>query len=72
MTKHGEEQAVARDGPGDSDEAMNDAVENPESPPTYLDNETYRYDGADAVVVLNAEGRVVTTWPTGSRGWRHE
>jgi len=34
-------------------------------------NSTYVYRGRDAEVVLNEEGRVVTTWATSSRGWRN-
>lgn len=73
LTKHGEEQAESRNGGhGVSDEAMEDAVKNPESPPTYrAGNETYLYRGKDASVSLNDRGEVVTTWPRSSKGHRN-
>ena len=71
-TQHGEQQAQGRDGGrGVSDEAMNDAVQNPLKPPEPQAGGKYRYDGKNAVVVLNADGKVITTWPTGSAGWRN-
>lgn len=70
-TDHGEERAQGRDGHGVSDEAMNDAVENPVKAPKEQSGGTFRYDGQDATVVLNPEGKVVTTWARNSNGWRH-
>ncbi len=73
MTRHGAERAEGRDGGvGVSDEAMADAVANPTEPPIYqADKNAYRYRGRDAEVVLNEQGRVVTTWAKSSRGWRN-
>jgi hypothetical protein len=73
LTRHAEERAVGRDGgTGVSDEAMADAVANPTEAPVYdAGRFTYRYKGVDATVVLNEQGRVVTTWAESSRGWRN-
>jgi hypothetical protein len=72
MTRHGAERAEGRDGVGVSQEAMADAVANPISGPNYQSkNETYMYEGRDATVFLNEQGRVVTTWATTSNGWRN-
>ncbi len=73
VTKHGEEQADTRNrGHGVSDEAMKDAVEKPVEEPRYdVERGTYFYTGNDAVVALNEEGEVVTTWPLNRRGHRH-
>ena len=71
-TRHGAERAEGRDGRGVSDEAMADAVANPTRAPEFdADRNTYLYEGVDATVVLNEEGRVVTTWAESSRGWRN-
>lgn len=69
-TEHGGQQAQGRDGHGVSDVAMNDAVANPVEPPVFQDNGTYMYTGKDAVVILNEEGKVVTTWARNQNGWR--
>ena len=73
MTKHGEEQAETRNGGhGVNDEAMRDAVQNPVEEPWYdVARRTYTYNGRDAVVALNEEGEVVTTWPRNSQAHRH-
>jgi hypothetical protein len=72
-TKHGEEQAESRNGGhGVSDEAMEDAVANPVKPPQYRPTDNvYRYTGKDAIVSLNDQGEVVTSWPRNSRGYRY-
>jgi Putative T7SS secretion signal domain len=70
-TNHGDQQAQSRDaGHGVSDSAMEDAVKNSTSPPEAQANGTFKYVGKDAVVVLNQEGKVVTTWARNSNGWR--
>ncbi|WP_433782384.1 hypothetical protein ACQPX6_21130 [Actinomycetospora sp. CA-101289] len=72
LTRHGAERAERRDGVGVSDEAMADAVANPIAGPKYQSqNQTYVYEGRDAIVFLNEQGRVVTTWATTSNGWRN-
>jgi hypothetical protein len=70
-TKHGDGQAQTRDGHGVSDRAIDDAVENPLKPPQAQPNGTYKYEGTDAVVILNERGELVTTWARNSNGWRH-
>lgn len=70
-TKHGDGQAQTRDGHGVSDRAIDDAVENPLKPPQAQPNGTYKYQGTDAVVILNERGELVTTWARNSNGWRH-
>jgi len=71
-TGHGDQQALSRDsGRGVSDEAMNDAVQNPIRPPQPQPGGTYKYVGQNATVVLNSDGEVVTTWARNSGGWRN-
>jgi hypothetical protein len=71
-TPHGEEQAQSRDGGrGVSDQAMDDAVKNPEKSPEPQANGTYKYVGKNAIVILNSDGKVVTTWARNSAGWRN-
>jgi hypothetical protein len=71
MTRHGEEQAMGRDGGvGVSDEAMANAVANPRVPPVVQSNGGIRYEGEYATVILNQEGKVITTWAINKRGWR--
>lgn len=71
QTEHGEQQAQSRDGHGVAESAMSDAVTNPIEPPLLQSNGTYKFVGRDAVVVLNPEGKVVTTWARNSNGWRN-
>ncbi len=71
-TTHGKEQALNRDGGhGVSDEAINDAVYNPLSPPEPQPDGRFKYVGKNAVVVLNSEGRLITAWPLSSSAWRN-
>ncbi|NLC83368.1 MAG: hypothetical protein GX748_19510 [Lentisphaerae bacterium] len=61
-TKHGINQAISRDGGhGVSTAAILDAVRNPQSI-TPQANGTIKYVGQSATVVLNQQGKVVTTW----------
>ena len=48
---------------------MTDAVANP-SQVTSQPGGTTRYSGNDATVVLNQDGKVVTTWSNNSAGTR--
>lgn len=71
-TVHGDQQALSRDGGrGVSDEAMNDAVQNPTKPPEPQPGGRYKYVGKNATVILNSAGKVVTTWARNSAGWRN-
>jgi len=73
-TKHGINSAISRDGVGVSAKAILDTWHSPskiEFVPTKL-GPSFRFTGSDSVVVLNAQGQVVTTWARGSlgiRGW---
>jgi hypothetical protein len=69
FTQHGLEQALGRDGVGVSDSAMADAVANPEEVIPQSGG-AVKYVGRDAVVVLNSDGKVITTWATSSAGTR--
>ncbi len=60
-TKHGAERQRQRQV---TDEAMEDAVENPVSVIEQPDRGTTRYEGREATVVVNENGEVVTTWRT--------
>jgi hypothetical protein len=71
-TQHGLEQAIARDaGRGVSPSAILDAVRSPLSESMQADGAT-KYVGQDAVVVVNSEGRVVTTYARNSTGLRDQ
>ncbi len=71
-TDHGRDQAMGRDGGlGVTDEAMNDAVQNPIEVEQQEEGKT-RYAGQNATVVLNANGEVVTTWANSSEGVRNK
>jgi hypothetical protein len=68
-TKHGINQTISRDGVGVSTRAILDAFQNP----TKIFGQAggrFGFVGRDAVVVVNSEGQVVTTWATGSAGVR--
>jgi len=61
-TKHGLEQAIGRDGGrGVHPKAILDAVRNPTKVIEQAGGTT-KYIGKDATVILNGEGKVVTTW----------
>jgi hypothetical protein len=71
-TVHGDQQALSRDGGhGVSDEAMNDAVQNPTKPPAPQPGGSYKFVGKNATVILNSAGKIVTTWARNSAGWRN-
>jgi hypothetical protein len=75
FTQHGQDQINGRDGHGVNDDALQNAVDHPASPPSYqIDQQgrgAYLYQGKDATVVLNKDGQVVTAWPNNRQGWRH-
>ena len=56
-------------GAGVSNDAIEDAVDNPEKVEEQ-EGGTTKYTGKDATVVINKDGRVVTTWANGSAGTR--
>jgi RHS repeat-associated protein len=69
FTRHGLAQAISREGVGVNEQAMLDAVNAPVSVETRA-NGTTRFVGKDATVVLNGEGRVVSTWANSGAGRR--
>jgi RHS repeat-associated protein len=71
-TQHGLEQAIEQDaGRGVSPSAILEAVRSPVSESVQADGAT-RYVGQNAVVIVNEDGGVVTTWPTTSAGVRNQ
>ncbi|MGE3127614.1 MAG: RHS repeat-associated core domain-containing protein [Fimbriimonadaceae bacterium] len=72
-TLHGLHSAIAHDGVGVKPGAMLDTIRNgrvTERP--HPKGTTYRFEGPRGVVVLNQDGKVVTTWPKGRENWRHQ
>jgi RHS repeat-associated protein len=69
FTRHGLAQAISREGVGVNEQAMLDAVNAPTKVINQADGTT-RFVGKDATVILNQEGRVVTTWANSSAGTR--
>lgn len=68
-TRHGINQAISRDGVGVSTRAILDTFKNPLNI-TGQSGGRFMITGRDAVVILNAQGRVVTTWGTSAAGVR--
>ena len=68
-TKHGLNQAIARDGVGVKPSSILDTVRNPIKVTTQSGGRT-KYLGHQAVVVVNSDGRVITTYPKSSMAWR--
>ncbi|ALV30441.1 hemagglutinin repeat-containing protein [Pannonibacter phragmitetus] len=71
-TRHGLNQAISRDGVGVSGEAILKTWNNP-SKIEYIPSSrgpSFRLTGPDAVVVVNAQGQIVTTWARGLSGVR--
>lgn len=72
-TRHGLNQAINRNGHGVSPSAILSAVENPTSVKVNVREETVKYRGANSVVLISTRtGKVITTWATNSKGWRHQ
>jgi len=68
-SRHGLDQAISKDGVGVSVSAIRDAFKNPLSI-TGQSGGIFRLTGRNAVVVVNSEGRIITTWPTNTSGYR--
>jgi RHS repeat-associated protein len=69
FTKHGLNQIIGRDGGvGVSNKAVLQAVTEGEIRPNPSGG--FKFIGRDAIVVLNKDGKLVTTWPRGSGGIR--
>ena len=70
FTKHGLNTVIGYPGrAGTSNRALRDAVRNPRKVISQSGGRR-RFEGEDATVVLNSDGKVVTAWPTGSGGVR--
>lgn len=68
-TRHGLNQAISNDGVGVAAAAILSAVRNPLQAVSQAKG-AIMYSGEHATVVLNREGRVITTWATSRAGWR--
>src|SRR5437667_2999250 len=68
-TKHGIEQAILNDGVGVAPRAILDAVRDPLRVIAQSGGRQL-FVGRDAAVVLNAAGKVITTWARSHAGWR--
>lgn len=68
-TRHGLNQAISRDGVGVSPVAILEAVRNPLKVIQQISG-TIRFQGPTATVILNQEGKVVSTWARSSEAWR--
>lgn len=69
-TEHGLAQAMGREGVGVAPKAILDAVRDPLKVVPQEGRGTTMFVGRDAIVILNKEGKIVTTWPNGAAGVR--
>lgn len=69
-SKHAQERMEGRDGVGVSEEAIEDALENPISYEYDANRDGWKVVGRDATVVINPDGRVITTWAEHKTGYR--
>jgi len=69
FTRHGLNQAISRDGRGVAGWAILEAVSNP-TKITQQANGAILFVGANARVVLNAAGEIVTVIATSAKAWR--
>lgn len=73
-TNHGRDSVEGHDGHGVNDDALNDAVQNPEAVTGKVDDQGRNstiFTGKDATVVLNDNGQLVTAWSRNSNGYRY-
>jgi uncharacterized protein RhaS with RHS repeats len=68
-SKHGINQAISRNGVGVSTSAIQDTINNPIKI-VGQSGGRFQFTGRDSVVVLNKDGKVITTWATNSAGVR--
>jgi hypothetical protein len=68
-TRHGLNQAIGREGVGVAPRAILDAFRNPLSI-LGQSGGRFLFEGADASIVVNANGEVITTWATSAAGVR--
>ena len=69
-SRHGLDRALSRGGHGVAPWAILDAVKNPLEV-VKQPGGTFRYTGRAAVVVLNEDGKLVSTWALGRKGRRY-
>ena len=69
FTRHGLNQAISNDGVGVSSQAILDAWQNPLSI-TGQSGGRFVMQGQNATIVVNSQGKVITTWANSSAGWR--
>lgn len=62
FTRHGLNQVISRNGVGVSNKAIINTMNNPTKVYSQISNQTTRYVGPQSTVVLNQNGRIVTTW----------
>ena len=62
LTRHGVNQTISRNGVGVSNQAILNTMRNPTKAYSQISNQTTRYIGPQSTVVLNQNGRIVTTW----------
>lgn len=66
---HGLDQAISRPGGGVSPQAILDAWNNPLNI-TGQSNGRFLMQGQNASIVVNSQGKIITTWANGSAGLR--
>lgn len=69
-TRHGLNQAISRDGHGVSVRAIHNAVHNSQKIVAQSGGRV-KYVGKNAVVVLNKNKQIITTYARNSKGWRY-
>lgn len=69
-SKHALNQAISRDGRGVATDAILNAVRNP-SQVISQSGGKLKYVGQNATVILNENGRLITTWARNKLGWRN-
>jgi len=69
-TSHGLEQAMCRNGVGVHPKAILDAVKQPKAVIFQRSRGTIRYEGDNAVVITNLQGKIVSAWPRNRSGHR--
>lgn len=60
---------LRREGKGINPKSIQDTVKNPQSVKR-SENGVTRYQGENATVILNSDGRVITAYPLNSKGFR--
>ena len=68
-TGHGIEQAIGREGVGVAPRAILDAFQNPLKI-VGQSGSRFQMIGQDATIVVNAEGKIITTWANNAAGVR--